>query len=342
MSVLEPRTASESRRGPGLVPASLALAALLLRTGEAGAFPGTHGPAVSSWDTTLSTVMFSFHGGFFDGGHLHIASYSSNFTSTTGRLSAQFGLHYLNYEPDAETGLAHGIGATAMAVYGIPVAARYDNGLPKAAFTFFLGGAPSAILGNHNNYITFAVPLGIGLPLSPSRHFSVVPWFEVAPSFNVDTKTVPYTATEEQLNEWIDPETGELHLTKRDVSGVLDNAVQTELAFAARLRGGLSLVFHLGDRVDLYLDGTVTHTGREFNGPVLAFVGGALAFAWDDPPPAVLPPEKRLEREQCREIYDRFVECPFYPKLVKTLREQGARQSAEPGDEQVTPDVRAD
>ena len=50
---------------------------------DADALPGTHGPAVSTWDTTLSTIMFAFNAGYFEGGHLHVGSYVSNFTSTT-------------------------------------------------------------------------------------------------------------------------------------------------------------------------------------------------------------------------------------------------------------------
>ncbi len=306
------------------------------------ALPGTHGPAVSTWDTTLSTVMFAFHGGLFDGGHLHMGSYVSNFTSTTGKLSAQFGLHYLNYQGDPDSDIIHGLGATAMAVYGIPVGDRYDNGLPKAAFTFFLGGAPSALLSNQNNLFTFAIPIGIGLPFSPSKYISLVPWVEVAPSFNVDTKILPFDATQEEIDGWVDPTTGDMNLTEEQVAEILAGSVKTEMSFAARLRGGLSMVFHLGNKVDLQLNGTVSHIGSEFNGPVSVFFGGGLVFAWDDPPPTVLPPKEEPvpretkgqtpvdpatipepTRETCKEIYDRFTRCPFYPKLIKKARSQG-------------------
>ena len=98
---------------------------------------------------------------------------------------------------------------------------------------------------------------------------------------------------------------------------------KTDLYFAARLRGGLSMVFHLGDRVDLHFNGSVSHIGSEFNGPVSYFFGGGLVIAWDDPPSTVLPSKERLKGEQCKEIYNRFTECPFYPKLVKKARAQG-------------------
>ncbi len=299
---------------------------------DADALPGTHGPAVSTWDTTLSTIMFAFNAGFFEGGHLHVGSYVSNFTSTTGKLSAQFGLHYLNYQADPQSAVNHGLGATAMAVYGIPVADRYDNGLPGAAFTFFLGGAPAALLSKQSNQFTFAIPLGIGLPVSASRHISFVPWVEVAPSINVDTKTQPFSASEEDIEGWIDPDSGDMELTEEEVAMILGNSVKTELSFAARFRGGLALVFHLGDRVDLQLNGMVTHIGHKFNGPVSVFFGGGLVFAWDDPPPSVLPPKEQPKVESCRDIYGRFTECPFYPRLVEKARDQGYQKCLKDND----------
>jgi len=309
--------------------AAAACLALLLSASDSAALPGTQGPAASTWDTTRSTIMFSFHGGLFDGGHLHIASYNSNFTSTTGKLSAQFGLHYLNYAQGGDPDVIHGLGATAMAVYGIPVADRYDNGLPKAAFTFFLGGAPSALISNANNMFTFAIPLGIALPWSPSRYVTIGPWIEVDPSFNVDTHTESYDADDVDMDEWEDPATGDLHLSEEEVANILKGAVKTDLYFAAKLRGGLSLVFHLGDRVDLHFNGAVSHIGKEFNGPVSFFFGGGIAIAWDDPPAAVLPSKERLKSEQCKEIYDRFTECPFYPKMIKKARAQGYEKCLE-------------
>lgn len=299
---------------------------------DSSALPGTHGPTVSTWDTTRSTIMFSFHGGLFDGGHLHFASYSSNFSSTTGKLSAQFSLHYLNYKADPASDIIHGMGATAMAVYGIPVAERYDNGLPKAAFTFFLGGSPAALLSNANNLFTFAIPVGIGMPWSPSRYFTIAPWFEVGSSFNVDAHTEAYNSDDVDQDDWTDPVTGELKLSEDDVARILKGAVKTEMSFAARLRGGLSIVFHLGDRVDLHFNGTVSHIGSEFNGPVSFFFGGGLVIAWDDPPTAVLPSRKRLEGAQCKEIYDRFTQCPFYPKMLEKARSQGYQKCVSEND----------
>jgi hypothetical protein len=303
---------------PGLAVAAALGLCCLLATGRAHSMAGTHGQAVSTWDTTLSTVALSFRDSVV-GPHLLSASYHANFTSTTGKLSSQFGLHYLNYRPDPDTALAHGIGGTALAVYGVPVASRYDNGLPKAAFTFFLGAAPTVLSGSQISYMTFAVPLGLALPMSPSRHVSITPWVELAPSVNVDSVIGPYEVDERLLDE-----SGEIpaELSPEQVKAIMAESVEYDVSAAARFRGGLELKFHLGDKVDLAFNGTVGHLGPKFSEGFAFFVGGSLVFAWDDPPVAVLPAEKRLELERCPAIYKRFKQCPYYKKLKRKVRKR--------------------
>jgi hypothetical protein len=295
----------------------------LVWAGEAHALAGTHGQAVSTWDTTLSTVAFNFHNSIVGPGHLLIASYHANFTSTTGKLSSQFGLHYLNYRPDEDAALSHGIGGTAMAVYGVPVASRYDNGLPKAAFTFFFGGAPAVLSGQQHSYMTIAIPLGFALPLSPSRHVSIVPWAELAPSVNVDSVIGPY-----EVDESLTGESGDIpsELSPEQVQAIMAESVDWKVSVDARFRAGLALVFHLGDKVDLAFKGNMGHLGPRFAEGFHFFVGGALVFAWDDPPTAVLPEEERLKLEGCPAIYKRFKKCPYYKKLIRKIQKRTRAQ----------------
>ena len=61
------------------------------------ATPGTHGNTISTFDTTRSSVVMSYNHGFLlEGGYFNQAGYNANFTSSTGKLSAQFGLQFLN------------------------------------------------------------------------------------------------------------------------------------------------------------------------------------------------------------------------------------------------------
>jgi hypothetical protein len=320
------------------LPVAAAAIALLLAAGTARALPGTHGPAVSTWDTTQSTVVFAFHNGFLlHGGHLRMAGYNANFTSTTGRLSAQFGMHYVGYQGTEDGDKAvHGISGTAVAVYGIPVAGRHDNGLARAAFSFYFGGAPAALFNDGRNYVTIPLTVGLGLPFSPVRHVSIVPWLELAPSINVDTEFREVEGALNQSELDIDDQ-GNVSFTKEQAEAVLGEALEMEITISARFRGGLSLVFHLGNKVDLAVNGIVSHAGPEFKGPVAIFVGGALAFAWDDPPPAVLPVEARLEREDCAAIGERYKSCESYQHLLQKLEEAGIDPEAEPGPSPVTP-----
>jgi hypothetical protein len=301
---------------------------LLLMTGRVGALPGSHGMAVSSWDTTLSTVAFTYDHGIMSNGHLLITGYNANFTSTTGKLSSQFGLHYLNYLPEGGARDSHGISGTAIAVYGVPVADRYDNGLPKAAFTFFFGGAPAALIGGQLNYLTIAIPLGLAIPFSPSRHLTIAPWVELAPSINFDSVITGYSGT-----DLVDPETEEVpsELTPEQVESIIADSVEMDVSVSARFRGGVGFAFHLGDKVDLSVNATVGHVGSSFKEGFTFFVGGALVFGWDDPPSAVLPPaEPSFDRADCPSIYKRFKRCPYYKRFIQKIEDATLAECPQP------------
>jgi hypothetical protein len=302
--------------------AAIASAALLMPS-FAAAKGGTHGLSVSTWDSSASTIVFGFQNGFLTpgGGHLRDASYHVNFSSTSGKLSSQFGLHYLNYAEESGQTSSNGIGGSVLAMLAIPAMPRYDNGLPTVSFNVFFGASPAALISGQRNYITIPLVLGMGLPWSPVRHISIVPWVEFAPSLNLDTKIKPFDG--ELAIDTSDPE--HVGITENDVEKILSDSVEMELSFAAKMRGGLTFVVHLGNRVDLQLNGVVTRIGTIADNKVAVFVGGGLAIAWDDPVPAVLPPEKRLENESCQAVETRFQQCPAYHRLLDAAQPPEAK-----------------
>src|SRR4051812_14463329 len=112
-----------------LLGASSAVA-LLAIVRPAAATAGTHAPAVSTYDTRASSIVFAYRHGFSSAGSFNTFSYNANFTSTTGRLSAQFGIHYVNFKPtDADT-RAHGVGGSGVAASEFSVPAPHVNGVP--------------------------------------------------------------------------------------------------------------------------------------------------------------------------------------------------------------------
>lgn len=313
--------------------AAALLAAALLGPLDAAARGGTHGNAVSTWDASSSTIVLGFQNGFLTpgGGHLRIASYHVNFSSTSGRLSSQFGLQYLNYAEDEDAGSTNGIGGSVIAMLAFPAVGRYENGLPKVSFNLFFGAAPAALINGQINYVTIPLLLGIGLPMSPVRQLSIVPWVEFAPGLNLDTRIKPFEG-EIAIDETDPTQVG---ISQDDVEKILADSVEMELGFAAKLRGGLTFVVHLGDRVDLQVNGFVTRVGTFSDSVVAIFVGGGLVIAWDKPVPAVLPPERRLEHETCSAVETRFRQCPAYDHLLKAAGtpaepDPGAATSGEP------------
>lgn len=324
--------------------AALAIVALALSAPrEAEAKGGTHATAVSTWDTSASSVVAAFQNGFMtpDGGHLRIASYHVNFSSTSGKLSSQFGLQYLNYAETSDTDSSNGIGGTVLAQWAIPMTDRFENGLPKASFNIFFGAAPAALINGQYNFVTIPLVLGIGIPLSPVKYISIVPWVEFAPSLNLDTRVKPFEGA--LTGYTVDPENPEqVNLSQDDVEKILTDSVEMELSFAAKLRGGLTFVVHMGDRADLQITGAVTRVGTGDSAKTAIFVGGGLAFAWDRPVPAVLPVERRLENESCEAIGARYDVCYGPPKPEETPApdptavETGA-QSPEPAQPEPTP-----
>lgn len=295
------RTSSLRALGP------LALgSALLLAGGASEALSGTHPIVVSTWDTRASSVALEYQHGFMEYGGFNTVSYHANFSATSGVQSAQFGLYYVNFTRDEASATAQGIAASANAVFNIPVARRYENGLPLASIALSLGSAPTALVTGERNYVTIPVLAGFGVPVTPSKVITITPWFEFSPAVNLDTTIHPYEITEADRNRII----MNGMLTQADVEQLVSESLELETSFGVGARGGLDLALHVSDAFDFKANATLSSVGTAFSGNRVIYLGGGLVWRWDDIVPAVLPMEKRLLKEPCDAIEARFRSCP--------------------------------
>ncbi len=302
----QPQRAARVVRG---FAAGSALLAGLAASGNAQARPGTHPLVVSTWDARASSVVLGYRHGMFSGGGLDVVSYHANFSSTTGTLSSQFGLYYLTLsEPNAPT--THGAAGSATAIFNFPVARRFDNGLPLAAIDLYVGSAPTALVSGERNYLSIPLVLGFGVPVTPVKALSITPWFELAPSFNLDTVVHPFEFSAQDASQYIDPSSGKIKLTSDAVERVVSESVTLDTSGAVGARGGLDFSVHISDYVDLSAGATLSSLGSAFSGTSVVYLGGGFIWRWDDIVPAVLPAEKRLLHESCEDVELRFRSCP--------------------------------
>ncbi|HEY2407922.1 MAG TPA: hypothetical protein VGI10_18065 [Polyangiaceae bacterium] len=295
---------------------------------DARALPGTHAPAISTYDTRASSVVFAYRHAESDAGPFNTFSYNANFSSTTGKLSAQFGIHYLNFAPKNGDSKAHGVGASGTALFVIPVGGRYDDGVPKAALAFDIGVVPSAYISGQRNFLTLPLVLGFGIPLSPAPALTITPWYELSPSVNLDTYFHPADITVDPNAVTIDPKTGQVSLPESAVRSAVEKGVSVDLGVSVPMRTGLEVAFHVAQSVDLNLYGAFATLGGGFSGSQTFTLGAGLVFRWDDVVSAVLPVERRLDREGCDAIEGRFRSCPNSRKWLTP--EQRQRPSPAP------------
>jgi hypothetical protein len=310
------------RRMHRCVVAALSFSALWLGTSVAEARPGTHAPAISTWDTRASSIVPAFTIGMLSGGHLDFFSYNANFSSTSGNLSSQFGLHYVNYKENAERSSAHGVSGGAVALYSRPLGERFDNGVPKLALATYFGGVPVAVISGQYNYLSIPLVIGLGLPVSPSKWMTFTPWFEVSPSFNLDTVINSYDFSLAGSTSTVDPVTGKVSISQSDVEKIVKDAVKVNTSFAVGARAGLAFAAHINDLADLNLSASASSVGSTFKGTFVAYVGAGLTFRWDDIVPAVLPGETRVLKESCEVIENRFKQCPTAKKIIDDFRKK--------------------
>ena len=294
--------------GKRLITGSLtALLALLGQT--AHALPGTHAPAVSTYDTRASSVALAYRHGSSDAGPFNTFSYNANFSNTTGKLSAQFGIHYVNFASKENDKTAHGAGASGTALFVFPVAGRWDDGVPKAALSFYVGAVPTLYVSGERNYVTLPLAVGFGVPLSPHKSITFTPWFEIAPSINLDTTFKPANITGgiDSIHQNAD---GTFSLNEGAIQDAVKKGVTVDINASVPMRAGLEAGLHLSQSVDFDLYTSIGTLGGGFSGASVFSLGAGLVFRWDDIVPAVLPVERRLDREGCEAIEARFRSCP--------------------------------
>jgi hypothetical protein len=295
-----------SRAGWALAPLVLVVVSL---SGGAEARPGIHPVVVSSWDTRASSVSLQYRHGFMKGGGFNDVGYVAAFTATSGKLSAQFGLHYVSLSERNES-VAHGMSATAAAVFNLPLTPRFENGLARAALGLYFGSAPTILSSGARNFLTVPLVLGAGVPLTPTNVVTFTPWFELSPGVNVDTDIHEFQFTEEDAADLIDPATGEVNLTEEDVERIMGESVDLATSVTGGARAGVDVAFHLSAAVDVSANLTISSLGSALAGPIVTYVGGGLVWRWDDIVPAVLPADRRLIHEDCDAIEERFQSCP--------------------------------
>ena len=247
-----------------------------LQTRPGWARTGASAPTVGTWDTRASSISASYLEGFFGGGHLRFASYFTNFSSTTGRLSSQFGLHYVGYGEGAAT--AHGMAGTITALYEIPSMPRRPSGIAPVAVAPYVGISPSGLISN--DFVSFSLPahFGIGVPVSPVDWLTITPWAEATIGLDVDLDV-----NRQAINDVSNGKTKAGDAKFSDLIG-LNNGLHLASRF------GVNATFHLDNHFDIQLLGLMNWLSRPTDTSGFVFMsGGSLVWHWDDIVPAVLP-----------------------------------------------------
>ncbi|MEI9936493.1 MAG: hypothetical protein WDO69_04640 [Pseudomonadota bacterium] len=305
------------------------LPVLLMLLGQsARALPGTHAPAISTYDTRASSVVLAYRHTASDAGPINTFSYNANFSNTTGILSAQFGIHYVNFDAKANDSTAHGVGASGVALFVFPVAGRWADGVPKAAIAFDVGSVPTVYVSGQRQYVTLPLVLGFGVPLSPHKAITLTPWFEASFSANLDTvfKATDIKIDPNAVMKTVNPDgTVSINLNQSDVEAAVKKGVTIDSGFYVPMRAGLEAGIHISESVDFNLYSSIATLGGGFAGSSAFTLGAGLGYRWDKIAPAVLPVERRFEGEDCEAIEARFRSCPSAGKWLTP--EQRAKEA---------------
>jgi hypothetical protein len=297
----------------------LGLGSLLLIPRLAWATAGAHAPAVSTFDTRASSIVFAARSGL-GSTPWRAFSYNANFASTSGNFAAQFGLHYLQVGQDGK--FLHGASLGGAGVFNIPLSKRFNNGVPLGALNIYAGAVPTAAASGPSNFISLPLTIGVGGTFSPTSWLSFTPWIEAAPSLSLETQIkqpdlnqlIPVQNDAVQIDPSkltaadLDKLQGQKLFTEDTVKDVIRDAVKTQITVRVPVRVGLMAALRLGESVSLNVDGGVIGQGSVFQ-RTIGYVGGGLVIHWDDIVPAVLPPERRLQNEDCVAVEARHKVC---------------------------------
>lgn len=302
---------------------------------SASATPGAHPPLLSTSDTRASSVVLTYRQGL---GPLtpRMLSYNANFTATSGNFSAQFGAHVLQLRETTEGNMLYGAAATGAAVMSIPLASRFQSGVPRAALLFYGGAAPTAAISGERNFLNVPIGIGVGASLSPAPWLSITPWLEAAPGVDLDTTIhdpdlSEYEPDENDIQDVINGEEAVV-FTEDDLRDVIADSIEMDVAFEIPMRAGLDVTARLSEKWSVNVNGYLTSLGSAFGGTKLVYLGAGLAFHWDDVVPSVLPPHKRLLDESCEDIETRFRMCPAgrVPASVNALPTSAPNAASSP------------
>lgn len=233
--------------------------------------PNTHGVSISTWDVRASSLALGLTKAMSGAAKYQALSAVANFSSTSGFLSAQFGLHYLNFqEDDADAPEASGASLGGAALFHFPWGGQLSSGLPPGALNLYVGGQPTMIVGVERNYLSLPLAFGAGLTWTPTARFSVTPWAELSRSVNLDTRLQAVdtqTAVEAAQNG---------QLTREDVETLVRDGLALEVVSHTATRWGINASVHMTPRIDLDVNmmlgtGSVSNLG----------LGVALVIRWD-------------------------------------------------------------
>ncbi len=274
------RLASAWQGATALAATALAatlLAATLLGAQPALALVGSHGASIGTFDVRASSLGLTLDHHEAGGAQLDVLTYHTAFTSTTGRLSSQFGIHGIHLvDKDGRSGW--GMSAGAVTMFTLP-AERFRNGVPRSAVRYWFGLVPTAAFGAIYGRVWLPMTFGGAWTLSPVQWLSFTPWVELAGGLdaNADVHEAEVSLSQGGGDN--------VTLSQDDVKKIIDKSLSWNARFGFAWRTGLEVAFHMGDRFDIALRGGAGKLGNEvaWNARV------ALIFHWDDVVPALLP-----------------------------------------------------
>jgi hypothetical protein len=250
----------------------LCAVAVLAHSASTFALPNTHAPAISTWDSRASSIVFGLGRSISPTGSFTLASYNANFSSTSGILSAQFGVHYVTYRDSDDAPEARGASAGGVALFNFPLSERFfPNAVPRTSFAAYLGGVPTALFSGELNFISVPLVLGAGLPISPTPWLGIVPWVELSPGLNFDT-SISAVSTASAVAAASDGT-----LSREEVQALVDEGLHIKRKTTLGKRAGATVALRMGRVADLNLN---LMLGAGHAGAV--GIGAGLVIRWDE------------------------------------------------------------